>query len=94
MTACQQVAAPWVGTLALMGESVPLGTAAYDEIAEALFPPAGPVSDTSAAPFGENRTANVPGPGSVFTTMGPSVPSNWTWKVSIRLLSFSVTSRN
>lgn len=59
VTACQQVAAPWVGTLALMGETVPLGSTAYDEIAEALFPPAGPVSDTSAAPFGANHTANA-----------------------------------
>ena len=61
---------------------------------EALLPPAGPVSDTSAAPFGANATANVPGPTAAVTTMGPSVPSSWTWKASIRLVSFSVTSRN
>ena len=36
--ACQQVAAPSVGTLALIGASIPLGSAAYDEMAEAFVP--------------------------------------------------------
>lgn len=43
VTAFQQFAAPNVGTLALIAESVPLACTAYDEIADPLATPAGPV---------------------------------------------------
>ena len=56
MTACQQVAAPCVGMLALIADSIPLAATAYDEMADALCPPMGPVSETKAAPFGANET--------------------------------------
>src|SRR5215469_403751 len=77
VTACQQVAAPCVGTLALTAESAPLAETAYDEIAAALCPPTGPVSETKAVPLGANRTAKAPGPTLGLITIGPSVPSIW-----------------
>jgi len=49
---------------------------------EALSPPAGPVSETSAAPFVANDTARVPGSASLFTAMALRVPSDCTRKAS------------
>src|SRR5512146_1076658 len=52
VTVFQQFAFPSVGTPVLMGEVVPFESTEYEEIVEALLPPAGPVSEISAAPFG------------------------------------------
>jgi hypothetical protein len=64
-----------VGVLALIVESLPSDCTAYEEIAEALWPPVGPVSQTSAAPFGANETANAPAPPLGLTTIDPNFPS-------------------
>ena len=68
--------------LALIAESVPLARTSYDEIAEAFGTPAGPVSETRAAPFGAKPTENAPGPRLGFTTIADSVPSGWTRNAS------------
>src|ERR1700758_3076582 len=94
VTTFQQFALPRVGTPRLMALSVPSDAIAYDEIVEALFPPAGPVSETRAAPFGANVTANVPGAASWLTTIGDSVPSACTRKTSRLFVARSVTTRN
>src|SRR6267154_6196782 len=83
VTSFQQFAAPNVGTLALIGERVPFACTAYDEIADPLATPAGPVSETSAAPFGAKVTENDPGPPFPFTTMGANRPSPCTANTSI-----------
>src|ERR1700723_3505813 len=77
-----------------MGDSVPLAMTEEDEIADALLPPAGPVSETSAAPLGAKETENAPGSGLGLTTIGPNVPSSWTWKTSMLFVARSVTTRN
>src|SRR5579859_3396935 len=61
-------------------------------MAEALVPPAGPVSTAIAAPLGAKDTANNPGPALGLTTIGDSVPLLCTSKASMLLVSFSVTS--
>ena len=94
VTTFQHVAAARVGTPRLMGVSLPFVPTAYDEMAEAFVPPAGPVSATRAALLGANVTANTPGSALALTTIGARVPSSWTWNASILLVSFSVTRRN
>src|SRR5277367_3252233 len=63
-------------------------------MADALVPPEGPVSATRADPFGAKSTAKAPGPALGLTTIGASVPLVCTWKASMLLVAFSVTSRN
>src|SRR6266850_88130 len=94
VTAFQQFAFPRVGIPVLIATRVPFAATKYEEIAEASLPPAGPVSDTSAAPLGANVTENDPGPGLRLTTIGASVPSAWTRKASILFVARSVTNRN
>ena len=79
--------------LALIPDSVPLARTSYDEIAEAFGTPAGPVSETRAAPFGAKLTENAPGPELGFTTIGDRAPSAWTRNASIEFVSLSVTRR-
>jgi hypothetical protein len=77
----------------LIGTIVPLGATEYDEIAEVSSPPAGPVSDTSAAPLGVNDTENAPGSGLRVTRIVANVPPAWTRKASILFVALSVTNR-
>jgi hypothetical protein len=56
-----------------------------------IIAPAGPVSDTSAAPLRAKDTENAPGSGLRLTTIGASVPSAWTRKASILFVARSVT---
>src|SRR5512146_3366577 len=93
VTTCQQVAAPAVGMLTLMGTSVPFGARAYDETAEVLPGVPGPVSEVIAKPFGANTTANSPGPALGVLTAGPSVPFGLIGNASNWFVAFSVTRR-
>src|SRR5580698_4489037 len=63
-------------------------------MAEPLGTPEGPVSDTSAAPFGAKLTENAPGPALLFTTTGDNVPFDCTAKTSMSFVNRSVTARN
>src|SRR5208282_1634045 len=63
-------------------------------MAEASWPPVGPVSVTRAAPLGANATEKAPGPALAFITMGDNVPFFSTRKTSMLLVSRSVTRRN
>src|ERR1700756_110865 len=92
--AFQQLALPSVGTPRLMGVSVPFAATAYDDIVDALLPPAGPVSESTRAPSGANLAANTPGASPVFTTIGGSVPSACKRKTSMLFVARSVTARN
>ena len=66
---------------------MPLAFTANDEMVDAFTPPAGPVSEIRTAPLGAKAKAKVPGSGFGFTTMGASVPSDWTRKVSMLLVA-------
>jgi hypothetical protein len=79
VTTFQQLAVPSVGTLVLIGTSVPSAPMEYEETADAFAAP-GQVSDTSAAPLGANVTSNAPGPALVFSLIAESVPSASTRK--------------
>src|ERR1700751_2305233 len=94
VTTSQQFALPRVGTPRLIGETVPSDAIAYDEIVDALFPPAGPVSETRAAPLGANVTEKVPGAASWLTMFGARVPSASTRKTSRLFVARSVATRN
>src|SRR5271165_1764697 len=63
-------------------------------MAEAFWPPAGPVSAASAVPLGANARAKSPGPTLGLITMGDRVPLLLTMKASMLFVSRSVTSRN
>src|ERR1700685_1724953 len=54
----------------------------------------GPVSETSAVPFGAKLTEKAPGPALGFSTIGDKVRSPWTANTSIRLVKRSTTTRN
>src|SRR6202023_1350125 len=63
-------------------------------MAEPLVTPEGPVSETSAAPFGAKLTENAPGPALGFTTIEDRVPSPWTLESSMSLVKRSTATRN
>src|ERR1700730_4867090 len=63
-------------------------------MADAFWPPAGPVSATNAAPLGAKVTEKAPGPALAFITIGDRVPLLCTLNASISLVSRSVTRRN
>ena len=91
--AFQQLASPRAGTSVLMGDSFPSAPTAYEETVEAFDAPAGPVSETTAAPFGANRSEKTPGSTLGFTTIEPRVPFACTGKTSILFVARSVTKR-
>src|ERR1700722_3233049 len=89
----QQLADPRVGTLLLIGVSVPSLCTAYEEMADSLGAP-GPVSDTSATSLPVKLALNAPGPTLGVVVIGDSVPSLSTLNTSRLFVAFSVTIKN
>jgi len=63
-------------------------------MADAFWPPAGPVSTARAAPLGAKASAKTPGPALGLITIGDKVPFFCTLNASMLFVSLSVTSRN
>src|SRR5580692_7718741 len=93
VTTFQQLAEPNVGTLLLIGTSVPLLCTEYEEIADKFGPP-GPVSETTATSLRVKPALNAPGPTLFVMVACDREPSLSTLNTSRLFVAFSVTIKN
>src|ERR1700727_2314861 len=91
--AFQQLAEPNVGTLRLIGVSLPLLCTEYEEMA-AEFGALEPVSDTNATSFRVKLALNAPGPTLAVMVACDREPSLSTLNTSRLLVFCSVTIKN